>query len=129
MSQKILIVDDSMTALLMQQAVFSRYPQYNLVTARDGREAIQQALQERPDLILMDVIMPNMDGFSACREMRKREELRRIPIILVTSRGEACNVEEGFASGCSDYLTKPIVEKELLRMVNTYLTPANAEQG
>jgi CheY-like chemotaxis protein len=125
MNKKILLVDDSSTTLLMEQMLFARYANYNLIVARDGREAIEKALAEQPDLILMDVIMPNMDGFNACREMRKMEKLRRVPIILVTSRGEPANVENGFASGCNDYLTKPIDGPELLKMVNTYLGKAS----
>lgn len=127
MNPKILLVDDSSTTLLMEQMLFDRYTKYNLVTARDGQEAIQKALAEEPDLILMDVVMPKMDGFDACREMRKLEKLRRVPIILVTSRGEPTNVEIGFASGCNDYLTKPINGRELLEMVNAYLEAEKAE--
>jgi CheY-like chemotaxis protein len=108
MNPKILLVDDSSTTLLMEQMLFDKYTKYNLITARDGQEAVQKAAAEEPDLILMDVVMPKMDGFDACREMRKLEKLRRVPIILVTSRGEPVNVETGFASGCNDYLTKPI---------------------
>lgn len=121
MHHTILLVDDSSTTLLMEQMLFAKYTKYNLILARDGREAVQKALAEEPDLILMDVIMPNMDGFSACREMRKIQKLKRVPIILVTSRGEPDNVETGFASGCNDYLTKPIDGRELLEMVGAYL--------
>ena len=127
MNAKILLVDDSSTTLLMEQMLFDRYTKYNLVTARDGQEAIQKALAEEPDLILMDVVMPKMDGFDACREMRKLKKLQRVPIILVTSRGEPTNVEIGFASGCNDYLTKPINGRELLEMVNAYLEAEKAE--
>lgn len=125
--QKILLVDDSNTTLMMEQMLFGGCPDYTLVLARDGREAIQKALAELPDLILMDVVMPNMDGFNACREMRKMEKLRRVPIILVTSRGEPSNVETGFASGCNDYLTKPINGRELLDMVSAYLGNGSVE--
>jgi DNA-binding response OmpR family regulator len=62
-----------------------------------------------------------MNGFEACREMRKHEALRKVPIIMVTSRGESCNVEQGFESGCSDYVTKPINGAELVAIVNGYL--------
>lgn len=127
MNPKILLVDDSSTTLLMEQMLFDRYTKYNLVTARDGQEAIQKALAEEPDLILMDVVMPKMDGFDACREMRKLKKLQRVPIILVTSRGEPTNVEIGFASGCNDYLTKPINGRELLEMVDAYLEAEKAE--
>jgi CheY-like chemotaxis protein len=122
MGTKILLVDDSNTTLLMEETLFKQHTKYDVVLARDGREAIAKAISERPDLILMDVVMPNMDGFEACREIRKRVSLREIPIILVTSRGEASNVETGFECGCNDYLTKPINPGELMELVDSYLT-------
>jgi len=122
MGPKVLLVDDSGTSLLMGQLLFSKCGKYNVITARNGEEAVQKALAEQPDLILMDVVMPRMNGFEACREMRKQEKLRSVPIILVTSRGEPCNIATGFESGCNDYLTKPIDGKELLQLVETYLT-------
>ena len=126
MPAKILIVDDSSTTLLMEEMLLKKYTNFDVVQARNGQEAVEMALIEQPDLILMDVIMPKMDGFTACREMRKRKELRQTPIVLVTSRGEPQNVEMGFESGCSDYLTKPIESQELLQMVNGYLTTRKA---
>ena len=126
MPAKILIVDDSSTTLLMEEMLLKKYTNFDVVQARNGQEAIEMALIEQPNLILMDVIMPKMDGFTACREMRKREELRETPIVLVTSRGEPQNVEMGFESGCSDYLTKPIESRELLEMVNGYLATGKA---
>lgn len=95
MNPKILLVDDSSTTLLMEQMLFDRYTKYNLVTARDGQEAIQKALAEEPDLILMDVVMPKMDGFDACREMRKLKKLQRVPIILEPKR-ESTDDEKNF---------------------------------
>jgi len=119
--KKILLVDDSSTTLLIEELVLREHTQYGLVTARDGEEAVEKAIAEQPNLILMDVIMPRMNGFEACREMRKHEALRKVPIIMVTSRGESCNVEQGFESGCSDYVTKPINGAELVAIVNGYL--------
>lgn len=119
--QKILLVDDSSTTLLIEEMTLREHTQYELVTARDGEEAVKKAIAEQPNLILMDVIMPRMNGFEACREMRKHETLRKVPIIMVTSRGEACNVEQGFESGCNDYVTKPINGAELVEIVNGYL--------
>lgn len=123
MPKKILLVDDSSTALLLEQMILQEST-YQLVTARDGREAIQKAVTERPDLILMDVVMPYLNGFDACRELRRREETSAIPIILVTTRGEQQSVEHGFASGCTDYLTKPLDASELLSKVRRHLGEA-----
>ncbi len=94
---------------------------YDVVTARDGREAIDKALQERPDLILMDVVMPNMDGFQACMRLRTMETTRSIPIFLLTTRGEAESVAQGFASGCNAYISKPLNGPELLAKIKSYL--------
>jgi CheY-like chemotaxis protein len=121
MRPKILIVDDSVTTLLMEEMLLKEYTNFDVVQARNGQEAVKVALEEQPSLILMDVVMPKMDGFAACREMRRQEKLKKVPIILVTSRGEPQNVEAGFESGCNDYLTKPIDSNELLQMVNGYL--------
>jgi len=121
MRPKILIVDDSVTTLLMEEMLLKKYTNFEVVQARNGQEAVKVALEEQPSLILMDVVMPKMDGFAACREMRRQEKLKKVPIILVTSRGEPQNVEQGFESGCNDYLTKPIDSGELVHMVNGYL--------
>jgi len=118
--KKILLVDDSRTSLFMEQMVLKKGP-YELITASDGREGVSKAESERPDLILMDVIMPRMTGFEAVRELRARESTRDIPVIMVTTRGEGDNVETGFESGCSDYLTKPIDAVALLAKVRDHL--------
>ena len=118
--KKILVVDDSRTALFMVTTIL-RKERYELVTACDGEEALEMAAAERPDLILMDVIMPRKTGFEACRELKRREDTRAIPVILVTTRGEGENVEAGFQSGCNDYVTKPINAQELLTKVRDHV--------
>jgi len=118
--KKVLLVDDSSTALLMEKMILGKGP-YALLTAANGEEAVAKALAEVPDLILLDVMMPRMNGFEACRRIRQSEATRSVPIIMVTTRGEAGHVEEGFASGCSDYITKPINSSELLAKVQSFL--------
>ena len=118
--KKILVVDDSRTALFMVTTIL-RKERYELVTASDGEQALEMAVAERPDLILMDVIMPNKTGFEACRELKRREDTKGIPVILVTTRGEGENVEAGFQSGCNDYVTKPINAQELLTKVRDHM--------
>jgi CheY-like chemotaxis protein len=120
MRKKILLVDDSSTALLLAQMMLQG-GSYVLITARDGLEAIDKALTERPDLILMDVIMPKLNGFEACRLLRRHEETRTTPIIMVTTRGEKHSLDEGFACGCSDYVVKPLDVNELLSKVRWHL--------
>jgi CheY-like chemotaxis protein len=118
--KKILLVDDSVTSLFMEKMVLKHGP-YELVTAMDGQEGVASALRERPDLILMDVVMPRMTGIEALRELRKNDLTRRTPVILVTTRGEPSNVEAGFEHGCTDYLTKPFEPEELLSKVRDCL--------
>lgn len=118
--KKVLLVDDSSTALMITQLLLSSSA-YAITTARDGREAVAKATAERPDAILMDVVMPHMTGIEACRALRSKELTRNIPIILVTTRGDGDSVESGFASGCNDYLTKPINGAELLTKLRDQL--------
>jgi DNA-binding response OmpR family regulator len=111
--KKILIADDSQTVLLLHQLLLADRG-YQLLTARDGQEAVGKAVAEHPDLIILDVIMPRMDGFAACQALRANESTRDIPIIMVTSRGEPQHVQRGFECGCSDYITRPFNGNELL---------------
>ena len=115
-----MLVDDSSTVLLMQRMIIGE-GEFDLVIARNGQEAVQKATQETPNLILMDVLMPIMNGFEACRALRAKESTKEIPIILVTTRGEANNVEEGFAAGCTEYVTKPFDGPELMAKLRNYL--------
>jgi len=109
----------------MEQVLFAKRTDYNLTTARDGREAIEKAIADPPDLILMDATLPNMD---ACREMRKIPELQRIPILLVSNGGEPLNAENGLASSNLDR-GRPLNWHGLFEMVNTYLTRNSVTRG
>ncbi|KFA87743.1 response regulator [Archangium violaceum] len=121
--KKILLVDDSSTVLLLHRMMLSHCG-YELVTARDGQEALDKVSAERPDLIFLDVLMPRMDGFQTCRALRARSETKDVPIILVTTRGEPHYVRQGFESGCTDYITKPFDGEELLAKVRGHLEEA-----
>lgn len=118
--KKILLVDDSTTVLLMERMILAEQP-YDLVEAKDGQEGVETALRERPDLILMDVIMPRMNGFEACRRLRAEGTTASTPIILVTTRGDDHTVRHGREAGCNDHVTKPIKEIELLYKVRRLL--------
>lgn len=117
--KKVLLVDDSNTVLLMARTLLSR--SYEVVCAKDGHEGVEKALAEKPDLILMDVVMPRMDGIEAVRRLRSDPETRHIPVIMVTTRGELTSVETCYASGCNDYVTKPFSGVELLAKVKSCL--------
>lgn len=121
--KSILVVDDSKTSQLLQCTIL-RKEAYRVLTAGDGEEGVRKAVAERPDLVLMDVVMPRMDGFTAVKTLRATVETRDIPVIMVTTRGEGPNVEIGFESGCSDYVTKPVDAIELLTKVKSCLGQA-----
>jgi DNA-binding response OmpR family regulator len=118
--KKILTVDDSRTALMMTTMALKATP-YAVTTASDGEEALAKALADPPDLIVMDVVMPKLDGFEACRQLRRHEATRAIPIILLTTRGESANVQVGFDAGCTEYLTKPVNVTELVARIKAHL--------
>ena len=118
--KKILLVDDSATALMMEKMILRAEP-CELVVAKNGREALDVAAAERPDLILLDVVMPVMDGFETCKQLRQHEATFTTPIIMVTTRGQEQHMEAGFKSGCTDYVTKPVNGPELLAKVRSHL--------
>ena len=120
MRKKVLLVDDSATVLMMEKMLLAKGP-YQIVTARDGREAIEKAKSEQPDIVLLDVVMPNLDGLAACAAIRQQPETAHIPIVMVTTRGEESNVETAFRNGCTDYVTKPINGVELLTKLSNIL--------
>lgn len=120
MRKKILVVDDSATAIMWQRMILKSGP-YDIVTASDGQAGVEAAAAELPDLILMDVIMPRMNGFEACQAIRGAAATRHVPIIMVSTRSELANVEKGFASGCTEYITKPIDRNELLTKVKQFV--------
>jgi CheY-like chemotaxis protein len=109
--KRILLVDDTRTALLIGRAMIAEV--YEVLTARDGREALLVAERDRPDAIVMDVVMPEMDGVEACHALRARAATRTLPILLVTTPAEAKHLEERPVewNGC---LTKPYDKGQLL---------------
>lgn len=120
MPKKILLVDDSETILEMERMILQQ-DRYEVVTARDGQEGVTKALALKPDLILMDVIMPRLDGFAAVRRLREHSDTSHVPIVMVTSKAEAESLETGYESGCSDYIIKPIDRMELVAKIKNLL--------
>lgn len=120
MSKIILIVDDepAVTDLL---AYNLRKANYEVLTACDGREALERARQSSPDLILLDLMLPEIDGLEVCRELRKTSE---VPIIMITARGEEIDRVVGLELGADDYVPKPFGVRELLARIKAVLRRA-----
>jgi len=117
----ILLVDDSAVAMMNEKIILRSHREYTLLEAKNGEEAVAKATAERPDLIVMDIVMPKMNGIDACRLLRSQEATKKIPIILVTTRGEAESVQAGYAAGCNDYVTKPVNASELMIKVENLI--------
>ena len=115
---KLLIVDDEekIREVIREYAEFN---DYQVMEACDGMEAVNICKTETPDLIIMDIMMPRLDGFSACKEIRKS---KNIPTIMLSARGEEYDKLFGFELGIDDYVTKPFSPKELMARINTVLT-------
>lgn len=110
---KILVVDDSPTELKMMSEPFISEG-YQVFTAVDGEEAIEKASSEKPDLMVLDVIMPKLNGFQVCRKIKTSDELKNIKIILLTSKDQESDKFWGKKQGADAYMTKPFSEEELL---------------
>ena len=111
--RKILVVDDSPVERLALQEVLGRNG-YQVLTAESGEQAIARSRSDRPDLILMDVVMPGMNGYQATRTISRHDETRDIPIIMCTSKGQDTDKIWGMRQGALDYMVKPVNLEELL---------------
>jgi DNA-binding response OmpR family regulator len=94
---------------------------YTVLQARDGEEALALALAERPDLAVLDIMMPKLDGFEVTRRLRAEEATKTMPIILLTARAQDADVQHGFDAGADDYLRKPFSPQELRARVQAIL--------
>jgi DNA-binding response OmpR family regulator len=90
---------------------------YEVITAADGEQAVEVAIERRPDLCVIDVMMPKLDGYEVTERLRKREELAGVPVLLLTASVQEAAVERGFAVGADDYIKKPFSPRELLERV------------
>ena len=121
MNKKILIVDDDFDTLHMVGKMLERHG-FKIVAANNGEKALQLAKSENPDLIILDVMIPGMDGYEVTRKLRSQEATAFIPIILFTAKAQVDDKLEGFEAGADDYLTKPTHPAELIARVKSILT-------
>jgi two-component system alkaline phosphatase synthesis response regulator PhoP len=118
--QKVLIVDDEMDALMALKVALEAEG-YNVAEAKDGHEALDKVHSEIPDVILLDLMIPGIDGFEVCRQLKSDDVYRHIPVIMLTARGEIDDKVEGIELGADDYVTKPFNLKELKARVKMVL--------
>lgn len=116
MPRKILACDDEKHIVRLIQVNLERAG-FDVVTANDGKEALLKIAQERPDLVVLDVMMPYMDGFEVLQNLRRNPRTRDIPVIMLTAKAQDADVFRGWQSGVDCYLTKPFNPMELLSFV------------
>ena len=117
---RILIVDDSPTEIHVLKTMLEKNG-FDTITASSGEDGIEVAMKEKPDLILMDIVMPGMNGFQATRKISKAPETASIPVIIVTTKDQETDRVWGMRQGASDYVTKPAQESDLIKKINTAL--------
>jgi two-component system cell cycle response regulator len=117
---KILIIDDSKLILHVAKTILNKQG-HDVLLAEDGNIGLQTATGEHPDLILLDLILPGIDGYEVCQRIKKAHATSEIPVIMLTSKSEAADKVRGLEMGASDYVTKPFDEGELIARVNIHL--------
>ena len=120
MAKKILLVDDAQTVLLFEKMLLSSLG-FQIETANNGQEALDKIKKWKPDLVLLDYMMPVMDGLTCCRMAKSDRTLKSIPIIMVTTISEQSKVNECFDAGCDDYIFKPFKKEEILQKIRKHL--------
>jgi twitching motility two-component system response regulator PilH len=119
-NKTVLVVDDSPTERkLMQQALQGKG--YNLVSASDGEEALEKVAQQKPDVVLLDIILPRKNGFQVCRQLKTTPETQNIKVILISSKTQDTDRFWGLKQGADEYLTKPVAAENLAASVAKYL--------
>ncbi len=127
MASKILIVDDTETMRLYEHMLLSGQG-YDLDLAENGVEALEKIKENKPDLVLLDIMMPKMDGIECCRRIKSEDATREIKVVMVTTKSEYEKVKQAFAAGCDDYVTKPIDRVELLSKLKELLKFSELKQ-
>jgi two-component system alkaline phosphatase synthesis response regulator PhoP len=126
--KKILAVDDEKHIVRLVQVNLERAG-YEVVTANDGKEALQKVQDENPDLLVLDVMMPYMDGFEVLQNLRRNPATRDIPVIMLTAKAQDADVFKGWQSGVDCYLTKPFNPMELLSFVKRIFDSTDGGSG
>lgn len=119
-AKKVLITEDSSTIRGMLRDIFESEG-YSVVTAEDGLEGLNKARSEEPDLIVLDLMLPKMDGFTVCRMLKFHEDFKEIPILMLTARSSSNDQEVGAAVGADAYLVKPFEIDELLEQARALI--------
>jgi len=116
----IMIVDDNHENIKVLARILEDY-EYDVMMARNGDEALQSIALLKPDLVLLDIMMPEMDGYEVCRRLKENEESKNIPIIFLSAKNDTDDIVKGFKIGAADYVSKPFIKDELLARIETHI--------
>ena len=120
MPAKILVAEDD--GDIRDLVAFSlHYGGFEVVVSSNGLEAVEQALAAKPDLILMDVRMPRMTGYEACRQLKSMDEAKHIPVVFLSAKGQEHEIQQGIDAGAEDYILKPFAPEDLVNKVRDIL--------
>ncbi|HYJ33534.1 MAG TPA: response regulator [Candidatus Binatia bacterium] len=124
---KILVVDDEI--YIVHILDFSLGMEgYEVVTALDGEQALERVASEKPDLIVLDIMMPKLDGYEVCRAVKSNPATKNVPVILLSAKGRNVDQKMGFDVGADDYITKPFSPRKLVERINQLLGQAVSER-
>lgn len=123
MAYTILVVDDEPALLRLMEFVLARQG-HAMLTATNGEEALEMAREHRPDLIVLDIMMPRLDGYQVVESLRADAELSAIPIIMLSAKAQQEDINRGVEVGVDKYITKPFSPEELAEVVTEFLPPA-----
>jgi len=118
--KKILVVDDEELTTQLAKTFLEKYG-FKVIIASDGETGISLAEAENPDLILLDVMLPSMDGFSVCKKLKENDNFKNTPILMFTAKGLSSDIEEGKAVGADEYIVKPFSGKALVATIRKHL--------
>ena len=117
---KIMLIDDSKTINATTE-MFLKNESYDLITVNNGFDALSQIMEDKPDVIFLDILMPKLDGIQTCQILKANDELKDIPIIFLSSKDGEFDKARGIMIGASDYLTKPFTKDGLIKMVEKHV--------
>ncbi|MFX1605378.1 MAG: response regulator transcription factor [Promethearchaeota archaeon] len=119
-NKKILVVDDEQTTTVLAKTFLEKHG-FEVVIASDGEEALELAERQVPDLILLDVMLPTIDGFEVCKKLKDNATFKNTPILMFTAKGLSSDVEKGEAAGADEYIIKPFSGKALVATIRKHL--------
>ncbi|MFW5995651.1 MAG: response regulator [Halanaerobiaceae bacterium] len=128
MKQSVLVVDDAKNILMVLEMSLKNAG-YRVFTARDGVSGLQLAQEEKPDLILLDILLPKMNGFLVFEALQEEPETENIPVVFLSARAEKEDLDKAISMGAVDYLVKPVNQEEFLSTVKKYVSGGGGDAG